>query len=57
MADLTEEEIFEKETQLKMSLLREHMKSYPNAEFEYRGSALISAIVGVAERLTGKKEA
>ncbi|MXQ08682.1 hypothetical protein GQ651_12570 [Alphaproteobacteria bacterium GH1-50] len=52
---LTDDEVFEKETQLKMNLLREHMKNQSADQFEYKGSAIVSALVGVAERLGGKK--
>ena len=52
VSELPEEQVFEQETKLKMQLLREHMKSYHGKEFEYKGSALISALVGVAERLS-----
>lgn len=52
--DLTEDQIFEKETALKMELLREHMKNLSGLEFEYKGGAIISSIVGVANKLVGK---
>lgn len=55
--DLSEDEVFELETKLKMELLREHMKNHSQSEFDYKGSAFITAIIGVAERLTGKKDA
>ena len=54
---LTDGEVFDLETKLKMELLREHMKNYTGAEFEYKGSAIISALIGVADRLSGKKQA
>ncbi|MDP1667945.1 hypothetical protein, partial [Phaeovulum sp.] len=54
---LSASEVFDAETKLKMELLREHMKNYTGSEFEYKGSAIISAIVGVAERLSGGKHA
>ncbi len=54
---MTAEKIFERETALKMELLREHMKNYVGTEFEYKGSGLIASIKGVAERLMDKKEA
>lgn len=53
---LDDEEIFESETRLKMELLREHMKNQSTNELEYRGSALISAIVGVAEKYANRKK-
>jgi hypothetical protein len=53
---MSDAEIFENETKLKMELLREHMKNYTGSEFEYKGSALVSAIAGVAERIAAKKE-
>lgn len=52
---MTEQDVFEAETQLKMELLREHMKNYVGNEFEYKGSGLIAAIKGVADRLSRKK--
>jgi len=51
---MTEQEVFDAETQLKMELLREHMKNYVGNEFEYKGSGLIAAIKGVADRLSRK---
>lgn len=51
---MTEQEVFEAETQLKMELLREHMKNYVGNEFEYKGTGLIAAIKGVADRLSRK---
>lgn len=53
---ITAEKIFDRETALKMELLREHMKNYVGTEFEYRGSGVISAIKGVADRLLSKKD-
>jgi hypothetical protein len=53
---MTAEKVFDKETALKMELLREHMKNYVGTEFEYRGSGVISAIKGVADRLLSKKD-
>lgn len=52
--EMTDQEIFEAETQLKMELLREHMKNYVGNEFEYKGTGLIAAIKGVADRLSRK---
>ncbi len=52
--EMPEQDVYDSETKLKMELLREHMKNYTGAEFEYKGSALVSAIAGVAERLAGK---
>jgi hypothetical protein len=54
LAEMSEAEIFERETKLKMELLREHMKNYVGTEFEYKGSGLIAAIKGVADRLMPK---
>lgn len=51
---MTEQEVFDAETQLKMELLREHMKNYVGNEFEYKGTGLIAAIKGVADRLSRK---
>lgn len=51
---MTEQEVFDAETQLKMELLREHMKNYVGNEFEYKGTGLIAAIKGVADRLSHK---
>lgn len=51
---MTEGKIFDAETQLKMELLREHMKNYVGNEFEYKGTGLIAAIKGVADRLSRK---
>ena len=56
LTSLTDEEIFDKETALKMDLLREHMKNFQGSEFEYRGSAIINAISGVARRFGGNRE-
>lgn len=53
---MTSEKLFDRETALKMELLREHMKNYVGTEFEYRGSGLISAIKGVADRLLSRKD-
>jgi len=53
--DLSSEEVFDRETKLKMEMLREYMSGYSGAEFEYRGSALMSSILKVASRLTGSK--
>jgi len=52
---LTEHEVFDAETKLKMELLREHMKNYVGDEFEYKGTGLIAAIKGVADRLSRKQ--
>ncbi|KFI24171.1 hypothetical protein CG50_13605 [Paenirhodobacter enshiensis] len=52
--NMTEQEVFEAETQLKMELLREHMKNYVGDEFEYKGTGFIAAIKGVADRLSRK---
>lgn len=54
VAEISEDRVFEEETKLKMELLREHMKSYSGSEFEYKGGALVSALVGVAEKFTKK---
>ncbi|MZQ91154.1 hypothetical protein GVY41_18950 [Frigidibacter albus] len=54
--EMTEQEIYDSETKLKMDLLREHMKNYVGSEFEYKGTGLIAAIKGVAERLARKSE-
>lgn len=54
LADLSDKEVFELETKLKMELLREHMKNYVGNEFEYKGTGLVAAIKGVAERLSSK---
>ena len=53
---LSDGEVFEKETALKMNLLREHMQAFTGSEFEYKGSAIISAIVGVANKFFGAKQ-
>ena len=52
---LSAEEVFDREVRLRMDLLREHMKNYTGSEFENRGSALISAVVGVVERFAKQK--
>lgn len=54
--DLTDEERFVEETKLRMQLLREHMANYPEQDFVYKGSAIMTAIINVAEKITGKKE-
>lgn len=51
---MTNEEVFEAETQLKMELLREHMKNYVGNEFEYKGTGIIAAIKGVRNHLSRK---
>ncbi|MCE5974934.1 hypothetical protein LZA78_15730 [Sinirhodobacter sp. WL0062] len=48
---MTDEELFHKETELKMELLRDHMKEYVSEEFSYKGTAFQSAISAVAEKL------
>ena len=54
-SELTEAERFAEETKLKMSLLQEHMKSKSNEEYRYSGSAITSAVIGVASRFAGGK--
>lgn len=54
--DLSDDELFEKETKLKMELLREHMKSVSTSDFEYKGSGIVSALISVANRLSGKAD-
>jgi hypothetical protein len=54
--DISAGEVFERETALKMQLLREHMRTFSDSQFEYKGSALVSALIGVAERLSGGKK-
>ena len=56
LTEIPEEGVFEAEIQLKMELLREHMKNYVGNEFEYKGTGLIAAIKGVADRLSRPKE-
>ncbi|AUJ64534.1 hypothetical protein B9057_09545 [Aestuarium zhoushanense] len=46
---------FEAETELRMNLLREHMKSYNEGDFSYQGSALTGAIVAVAAKIVGDR--
>ena len=53
-ADMTQQQIFDQETSLKMELLREHMKNYTGAEFEHKGSPLITVLVSVASKLADK---
>ena len=53
---LSDDDIFERETKLKMELLREHLKGYSGNEFEYKGGAIISAVSGVANRLIPPKK-
>lgn len=48
--EVSDDDIFDRETKLKMELLREHMKNFVGNEFEYRGTGLIAAIKGVADR-------
>lgn len=48
--ELSEDERFEKEVQLKMELLREHMKEYIGQEFQYQGTA----VQRIAEALVSK---
>ncbi|MDM7933388.1 hypothetical protein [Tabrizicola sp.] len=50
--ELSDDDIFDRETKLKMELLREHMKNFVGNEFEYRGTGLIAAIKGVADRFS-----
>jgi hypothetical protein len=54
VGEMSDREIFDAETQLKMELLREHMKNYVGSEFEYKGTGLIAAIKGVADRISRK---
>jgi hypothetical protein len=49
---MTAQAVFNAETQLKMKLLREHMQNYVGNEFEYKGTGIIAAIKGVADRLS-----
>jgi hypothetical protein len=53
--EMSGEEQFAEELKLKMSLLQEHMKSNSHEEFQYSGSAITSAIIGLANRLSGGK--
>ncbi|TNF16905.1 MAG: hypothetical protein EP320_00300 [Rhodobacteraceae bacterium] len=53
--DLSDEELFQKETELKMELLRDHMKEYVSEEFSYKGTAIQSAIAAAANKLTSKR--
>jgi hypothetical protein len=52
--EMSESDIHERETKLKMELLREHMKNFVGTEFEYKGTGLVAAIRGVAERFAPK---
>jgi hypothetical protein len=52
--EMSDEEKFQEETKIKMGLLQEHMKSQSNEEFKYQGSAISSAIVGLAGKMLGK---
>ena len=54
-SSMTDEERFGEETKLKMQLLQEHMKSRSSEEFKYTGSAITSAVIGVANRFSGNK--
>lgn len=51
-SEFSEDEVFEKEARLKMELLKEHMKEYVSDSFEYKGTAVTSAIKAVARRLS-----
>jgi hypothetical protein len=53
-AGMDQKQIFDQSTSLKMDLLREHMKNYTGAEFEYKGTAIITALVSVASKLADK---
>lgn len=53
-AGMTQQQIFDQATSLKMELLREHMKNYTGAEFEHKGSPLITVLVSVAAKLADK---
>lgn len=55
IAETEEEDRFEAEQSLRMQLLRDHMKNYSEQDFSYRGNAIVSAIVSVANRF-GKNE-
>lgn len=50
--ELSDEELYQKETELKMQLLREHMKEYVGEDFSYKGTAIQSAIASVVGKLT-----
>lgn len=52
---LSDDEIFEREVALRMDLLREHMKSYTGTEFEYRGSNIGAAILGMLAKFAPTK--
>jgi hypothetical protein len=54
--DLSEEQVFDFETKLKMELLREHMKNYVGNEFEYKGTGIIAAIKGVADKISRQSD-
>lgn len=53
--EMSEEERFTEETKLRMNLLREHMANYPEQDFVYKGSAIMTAIIGVADKISNKK--
>lgn len=52
--EMTDEERFQEETKIKMGLLQEHMKAHSDEEFKYQGSAISSAIIGLANKLVSK---
>lgn len=52
---MSDEEKYQKETQLKMALLQEHMKSYTAEEFKYQGSTIGGAIIGLASKWLAPK--
>lgn len=52
--DIGEEELYHLETQLKMELLRDHMKEYISDTFQYKGTAVQAAVRAGMRKLTGK---
>ncbi|NIY78000.1 hypothetical protein HCZ23_00750 [Celeribacter sp. HF31] len=53
--ELSDDERYEREVQLKMELLREHMKEYVGEDFSYKGTAITSALTAIANRV-GRSE-
>lgn len=50
--EMSDEELYQKETELKMQLLREHMKEYVGEDFSYKGTVIQSAIAAMVWKLT-----
>lgn len=57
VSEIPAEDQYQEETKLRMQLLREHMANYPEQDFNYKGSAIMTAIISVAKKITNSKVA